>query len=404
MSHRPPNVILLTDPLRNVPLTGIGRYVLELARGMHMHPGIGRLRCFAGRDWVDAPWTAFAPSQTDCSSAQSGGIARLRRVLPGRCLQDRCSFALKKWAFQQKSGALSGHVLHGPNYLLLPYDGPSLTTIHDLSFIHYPDYHPRERIKLLERELPKTLAQSTGILTDTEFVRREIVAYLGVPSERVNVTHLGVDACFHPRSREETAAVLDGLQLTHDGYLLSVATFEPRKNLSRLVRAYARLPDALTARRPLVLAGGSGWLTQSMESLIQPLERKGTIRRLGYVPETHLPGLVAGAAGVALPSLYEGFGLPVLEAMASAVPVLTSNCSSLPEVAGDAALLVNPEDEDAICLGLERLLTDDVFRAQARQRGPIQAGRFTWAKCVDETIATYHKVLQRVDDPGETGT
>jgi len=392
--HYPPKAILLTDALRDVPLTGIGRYVLELARGMHSHPNMGNLRCFAGRDWVDAPWQAFAPVQTSCPPARAGReFLGLRRRLPCRCLQDRWSFALKKRAFVRKGRAFFDHLLHGPNYLLLPFAGPSLATIHDLSFLHYPDYHPRERIKLLERELPKTLAQAAGILTDTEFVRQEIIEHLGVSPEQVTVTPLGVDACFRPRFQEETAEVLADLDLRHESYLLSVATFEPRKNLPRLLRAYSRLPDAVTTRFPLILAGGSGWLTQALESLIQPLEGKGKIRRLGYVPEHHLPPLFAGAAGLALPSLYEGFGLPVLEAMASGVPVLTSDRSSLPEVAGDAALLVNPEDEDDICQGLEKLLSDNDFRARAKKRGLIQAKRFTWAKCVNQTIAAYQKAM-----------
>lgn len=390
--HNPPEVILLTDALRDVPLTGIGRYVLELARGMDNHPGIGKLRCFAGRDWVNAPWLAFARMQTACVPVQPGLITKLRRRFPCRCLQDRWSFALKKRAFRQKSSAFPNHVLHAPNYLLLPFDGPSLATIHDLSFVHYPGYHPRERIKLLERELPKTLAQAACILTDTEFVRQEIVQILGVPQGRVTVASLGVDECFRPRCKEETAEALRSLQLNHGGYLLSVATFEPRKNLARLIRAYSRLPDALTSSFPLVLVGSSGWLTQTLETLIQPLERSGKVLRLGYVPEDHLPLLFAGAAGLALPSLYEGFGLPVLEAMASSVPTLTSDCSSLPEVAGDAALLVNPEDDDAIFNGLERLLTDDVFRARAKQRGLVQAARFSWAQCINRTIATYEHV------------
>lgn len=389
------NVILLTDALRDVPLTGIGRYVLELAQGLHAHQDVAGLRCFAGRSWVHQPWQDILQK-----ASGSGGqvslpcITSLRRRLPCRGLQDRLSFALKKQVFSIKSRALTGHVLHAPNYLLLPFDGPSLVTIHDLSFMHYPDCHPRERIALLERELPKTLSQASMILTDTEFVRHEIIKILGVPQNLVAVTPMGVDPRFQPGTREQTAKRLEGLGLKHGQYLLSVSTLEPRKNLVRLVRAYARLPDALTASFPLVLAGSSGWLTQPLETLIHPLERAGKIHRLGYVHESCLPRLFAGAAGLALPSLYEGFGLPVLEAMSCAVPVLTSDCSSLPEVAGEAALLVNPLDEDAIFHGLQRLLTDDVFREHAKHQGPLQAKRFTWENCVSLTIAAYRKTLQ----------
>jgi len=397
-------VILLTDALRNLPLTGIGRYVLTLAQALPACPGSHDVRFFAGRDWVERPWASFAPQPgsdrqssgapglTPGPTAGPGLLRQIRERLPWRCQQDRISFSAKKVSFWCKTRNMARHVLHAPNYLLLPHDGPSLATIHDLSFVHYPDYHPRERIALLERELPKTLRQADYILTDSEFVRQEIIHILGVGAERVGVTHLGVDACFHPRGPKQTTTVLRNLHLEHGGYLLSLATLEPRKNLPRLVRAYARLPRKLGQAYPLVLAGAGGWLTRDLESLIHPLERSGRLCRLGYVPEQDLPFLLAGAAGLALPSFYEGFGLPVLEAMASAVPVLTSNRSSLPEVAGDAALLADPEDEDAILLGLERLLTDRDFQEMARERGPQQAARFSWSACIQKTMAAYARV------------
>ncbi len=393
----PLNIILLTDALRDVPLTGIGRYVLELAKGLHAHPDVAALRCFAGRDWAQTPWVSANPGQG--LSRPPSALTRLRRGLPWRFLQDQISFTLKKRAFQNalladKHAAQS--VLHAPNYLLLPFAGPSVATIHDLSFIHYPECHPVERIRLLERELPKTLAQAALILTDTEFVRREIVEFLGVSPQRVLTVPLGVDPCFRPRPATETSSFLQPLNLEHGAYLLSVATLEPRKNLIRLLRAYMALPNALTARFPLVLAGARGWLTQELERLIHPLEHADKVRRLGYIPESDLPLLFAGATGLALPSLYEGFGLPVLEAMACAVPVLTSNVSSLPEVAGEAALLVNPLDEDAMIRGLHKLLTDNDFREHAGQQGPLQAKRFTWENCIDLTLAAYRQTLGKM--------
>lgn len=393
----PLNIILLTDALRDVPLTGIGRYVLELAKGLHAHQDVGALRCFAGRAWVQDPWEAAGPGRG--APRPPSALTRLRRSLPWRTLQDRISFALKKRAFRRdvladKHAAKS--VLHSPNYLLLPFAGPSVATIHDLSFIHYPQCHPLERIRLLDRELPKTLDQAALLLTDTEFVRREIIQFLGVPRQRVAVVPLGVEACFRPRPAAETASFLKTLDLEHGAYLLSVATLEPRKNLVRLLKAYGDLPASLCSMFPLVLAGAKGWLTRELETLIHPMERAGKVRRLGYIPESGLPLLFAGAAGLALPSLYEGFGLPVLEAMACAVPVLTSNVSSLPEVAGEAALLVNPLDQDAIRSGLHTLLTDEDFRERAGQQGPLQAKRFTWENCVRQTIAAYRQTLGAV--------
>ncbi|HHW76893.1 MAG TPA: glycosyltransferase family 4 protein, partial [Xanthomonadaceae bacterium] len=139
--------------------------------------------------------------------------------------------------------------------------------------------------------------------------------------------------------------------------------------------------------------GARGWLIGELERRLEPLERTGQIRRLGYILQEDLPLIYAGAHAFAFPSLYEGFGLPVLEALASGTPTLTSNRSSLPEVAGDAALLVDPEDVDSLTTNLERLLTDDEWRAAAMRRGMRQANQFSWERCVEETVAVYRRAL-----------
>ena len=181
--------------------------------------------------------------------------------------------------------------------------------------------------------------------------------------------------------------------LANSSYLLVVATLEPRKNLLRLADAYSRLPSVLQRRHPLIIIGARGWLTDELEKRLAPMERKDQVRRLGYIPQEDLPLLYAGAWAFAFPSIYEGFGLPLLEAMRSGIPTLTANRSSLPEIAGDAALLVDPEDVNAITAGLERLLTDAQWRAQAIKKGLQQAGSFSWERCIEETVAVYRVVL-----------
>ncbi|MEO5561233.1 MAG: glycosyltransferase family 1 protein, partial [Dokdonella sp.] len=193
------------------------------------------------------------------------------------------------------------------------------------------------------------------------------------------------------------APVLARHGLADRAYLLVVATQEPRKNLVRLARAYAALPIALRARHPLVIVGARGWLNAELEAALAPLEAHGEARRLGYVAEDDLPLIYAGAHAFAFPSLYEGFGLPVLEAIASGVPTLTSNVSSLPEIARDAVgaitLNVDPFDETALRGGLERVLQDSAWRDQASPRGIARARAFSWSRCVEQTVSVYREVL-----------
>ena len=209
------NVILLTDALRDAALTGIGRYVLELARGLPSHPGVADIRFFAGRSWVADPCRPFDIGSCDKTVSRPAILQRIRKILPWRIMQDRISFGIKKVAFGYRARDAASSLLHGPNYLLTPHDGPAVATIHDLSFIHYPEYHPRERLAMLERELPNTLRRAAHILTDTEFVRREIIEILGVPGEKVSVTHLGVDPRFRPMPPDRTRDELREMGLTH---------------------------------------------------------------------------------------------------------------------------------------------------------------------------------------------
>ena len=187
--------------------------------------------------------------------------------------------------------------------------------------------------------------------------------------------------------------------LAHGGYLLSVGTLEPRKNLVAAIRAWASLPTAVTAGRPLVVAGAKGWLNDAIMALVERLERAGSVRFLGFVAQEDLPALYSGAIALAYPSRYEGFGLPVVEAMACGVPVITSNASCLPEVAGGAAELVDPDDEAGLAQAMHRLIEDEGHRRALSAAGIEWVRELTWAACAERTLEVYRAVTRGSTHP-----
>jgi glycosyltransferase involved in cell wall biosynthesis len=225
--------------------------------------------------------------------------------------------------------------------------------------------------------------------------RADLVRQYGAPEFKIHVVHLGRDESLAP---VRDPLIVEGVRMRYGigkRYLLYVGTLQPRKNLGRVVDGFARLaatPAMINVQ--LVLAGKRGWLYEQLFSEVARRGLEGRVLFPGYVDETDLAALYSGALGYVFPSLYEGFGIPVLEAQACGVPVMTSNNSSLPEVAGDAALLVDPTDVDAIAEAILRLATDDALRAELVERGFANVKRFSWEKCARETLDVLEGVLE----------
>jgi alpha-1,3-rhamnosyl/mannosyltransferase len=266
--------------------------------------------------------------------------------------------------------------------------------VHDLSWIRFPHTHPIERVRAMDTYFEKGLRRAALVLTDSVFVKNELMEVFGIGAERIRPIMLGVESLFRPQTADETLPVLQKLALTHGEYLLAVGTLEPRKNLKVVLRAFAQLPAAFRKRHPLVLVGMKGWHTSEFEAQIAPLVQAGEVRELGYLPREDLATVIAGATTLIYPSIYEGFGLPPLEAMACGVPVITSNVSSIPEVVGDAGIMLAPHDVDGIADAIRLVAEDADVRRDLAVKALLRSAEFTWGKCAEQTVEAYRDALK----------
>jgi len=283
-------------------------------------------------------------------------------------------------------------VFHGLNYLLPSHRGEAarVVTIHDLSVLHHPEWHPPARACLYRFPLPRTLRGAHHVITDTEAIRAEVIERVGVPPDRVTAVHLAPSAEFLPRPHEQLRPTLNRHGISPGGYLLFVGAPEPRKNVGRLLDALDLLRQRGVDVPPLVIVGPSGWRSEAIRARAMS---STSVRLLGFLPREDLVALMAGATALVLPSLYEGFGLPVLEAMACGTPVVTSRTGALAEVAGDAALLVDPRSVEDIGAGLARVLSDSQLRADLSRRGLSRAAQFSWERTARETVRVYERAI-----------
>lgn len=271
---------------------------------------------------------------------------------------------------------------------------PFVLTIHDASLFVYGHYHPRARHLTIRLMLPLVARRASAIITVSQHSCSELTRVLRLPPEKLYVVYEAPAPRFRPISDEACLTSLRQKYKLPDDFILFVGTLEPRKNLTRLVRALARARDHGLSHH-LVLAGPSGWMTGEFYKEVESLGLKDVVHHLGYVPVEDLPALFSMATLFAFPSLYEGFGLPPLEAMACGTPVLTSNRSSMAEICGDAAYLVEPESEESIAEGLCTLLADADLRQMLRRRGLAHAAQFSWQRAARETSEVYRRVVRR---------
>jgi glycosyltransferase involved in cell wall biosynthesis len=268
------------------------------------------------------------------------------------------------------------------NYVAFPLrrKTKSLVVIYDLSFVHHPEFTHEKNLLYMPKFVPLSIKKADCIITISENSKREVMEYYHVPDDKITVINPAVDhAVFRPQSQAAVKAVCRKYKINKP-YILSVCTLEPRKNLIGVLEAFEKLPEDIKNSHSLVLVGGKGWLDGELEAKYEQLAEKYDLIKTGYAPDEDLPALYSGASVFVFPSFYEGFGMPPLEAMACGVPVITADNSSLPEVVGDAAIMIKAENTQRLAKEVERVLTDDKLAKSLREKGLKQAAKFSWGK------------------------
>lgn len=349
---------------------GVGNYALSLIKSLQAY-----------RDEVEFHLITRPGSNAEGIAAQTRLVDvhsnRIRKLAPWDC----CGFGR------------SYSLLHEPNFVPQRFAGPVVVTIHDLTAFLFPQYHPATRVcwaKLFHRRM----AAADHILTISQHSKQDIVDYLRVPADKVTVTYPG-----GPRqlvSSQDPASEAGFLvsKKIREPFILSVGTLEPRKNIKRLLEAFAQFSQCGGGRDTcLVLAGGKGWHTEDLFRQIASCGIADKVVVTGYVTDSQLSLLYRRALVFVYPSLYEGFGLPPLEAMAHGTPVIVSNASSLPEVVGDAGILIDPRQTEDIATALRLVVESGSMQAELRSKSLARAAGFSWEQCAAETMAVYRRMM-----------
>jgi glycosyltransferase involved in cell wall biosynthesis len=365
------------------PLTGIGQYTKNLAEALVASDEV-ELHLFYVAAWSREIRTKPLKNLTKLKEF-------IKRVVPHPYAVSRFIQQVK---FNQGARQRRLALYHEPNFLSHAFPDPTVISAHDLSWIRFPETHPPERVAIMNRLFPRCVERADHVITDAAFIRDEVIAEFGVSPDRITSIPLAARQIFRPRSGTECAHVLAARDLCYREFILCVGTLEPRKNLELMIRAYAAMPETFRRRFPLVLVGMKGWLTSAIDAVMLPLMSSGQVRALGFTSDDELAALYASAKVLVYPSLYEGFGLPPLEAMASGTPVIVSDRSTLPEVVGSAGIQVDPQDADALKPVVMRMFEDAAHWQAQTDASIARASQFSWTRCAQETIAIYRKVLR----------
>ncbi len=354
---------------------GIGRYTRELVAALTRLDRANEYTLFcAGESPPAGDWPANFQVRTSNVPARwlTAGWHRLGLHLAAEAFTGTCD------------------LFHSPDFTLPPLkNARGVVTVHDLSFLRCPEHADPGLRDFLTRTVPRSVARASRVLADSESTRADLIELLGVEPEKISVVPAGVDARFRPvRDTLKLAQVRQRYHLP-EWFILFVGTLEPRKNLARLITAYGQMRRHTGLPHQLVIAGKPGWLYQGIYEQVVKEGLSENVRFIGFVADEDLPALYTLADLLAFPSLYEGFGLPPLEAMACGTPVVASNRSSLPEAVGPAGLLVDPEDIDALADALARVLGNASLRVRLADLGRAQAARFTWQAAAERLLEAY---------------
>jgi alpha-1,3-rhamnosyl/mannosyltransferase len=389
--------------------TGIGHYAAELVRCLRRQAGEGPIRTFP-QDWLGhAPrlWDRLRSRLEPTAGEPGAGPRRSGTVLGSlrktalQCLR-RGGRHLIGLYFQASCRGGRYDLYHETNFIPLPSDLPTVTTLHDLSVVLHPEWHPAHRVAYFERHFHRGLARCAHFLTVSEFGRQEVIRTLNIAPERVTRTYNGIRPGLGPLPLEEVADGLRRLGLP-PAYLLYLGTIEPRKNVLMLLRAYCALPGPLRQRCPLLLVGGWGWNAGDVAAYFHGEARHRGVLHLGYFPEESLPVVYNGARALAYPSWYEGFGLPPVEMMACGGAVLASTAGAVAETVGSSAHLIDPADLEGWRAALARVIQDDDWRETLRRGATEVARPFTWDRCAADTLRVYEKLCGHGTQAGGPG-
>ncbi len=364
-------------------LTGISRYVRQLYHELEQIPNIDVFYFDGIRVHRRMPDQAV-PEEWIRSTAS---IWKLPDPI---VFSLRSVFWLKyEWLLRRVCRAGSYDLYHETGFLPAALrDVPTVYSVYDLSLSKFRHAHPRERVWFHDFFFPRRIAYATHILTISDFIRQEASLALHIPASRISAVHLAPSSDFYPRQADRIQRVRERFEIP-ESYLLFVGSLEPRKNLALLMQALPRCH----ARIPLVLAGWEGWGDKDWLRSVSGFAPEKRIILTGYVDDETLACLYSGATAFIYPSLYEGFGLPILEAMACGCPVICSNVASMPEVAGDAAIQMDPSRIDELATAIDLLTGNKDIRRSLIGKGLARAAGFTWKRTADKTLEVFQKVL-----------